>query len=493
MAAPNPIATIQSYNWQEFDQTYRTLLQQHEEVVRTGRMNQDALETAERLATAVEDLRQRLTWTASPQELEEFLTQGEPLFPVALRMSGMVADNMVQCFERYVDALSRPTRDLMNISVFQCDAREQRVSNSSVEEVRGYLRDVIKTRSYDQCETEFSLKCAYSATKKLEIGKGKWREVRNRHRGELAEGLVGVILSASPLPPFISLAPLAPPVMHLCADIYNETKDKWYGAVSIMMFEQGRGILRNAAAFRTLKNHFIKQKHENYKIHLYLTTLFREMLNECRHVDDEDLKAEIIYANDISLKTIVSQRIGIFSSSTRNQSKFGRVRYNALKILGNVQDSRGISQLILERIGEKHEIKEVKGLAKSLLKERPLPQGQELQQFLEAVSRLREQLSKEGGVILGQVNEGEGEIIANREDLEEKRRLRESLGDVFEHGVGDGIDPEELDYEIVYLQRELQKQQDILNQKKSELEELQDNQAYLSGLVKALETGTWEN
>ena len=317
--------------YQALQEAYQKFTLEHEALVRrSAQGSEPTVAATDALVHQVDQLRKSLQ-QAPMATFKDYLCTEKPFFPLAYRLSQLIAMPLTQCDDLLKLSMSRAVHGLLDLAVLQCDVQERRIYEETVKEIKGNLRNVIKTVPDSEGETEINLKFAHAASKKLEEGKGKWRTLISNHRMPFAEGLAQVLLSVSPLPPFISLGALAPPVMHLIRDIYNAQTEKWYAHISTVIWYSDLGKINNFEDYSDLKQGLVKPS-ENYKFAFFLTDLFGRMLKDERL--DLNLRDEIINGEGVSLVALFDRNISVNNVlDWRNKRKFWRVRYNCLKQL----------------------------------------------------------------------------------------------------------------------------------------------------------------
>lgn len=287
-----------------------------------------ATAAATNLRSVAEALRNDICTTRGDLSLKERLHKREIPFQFAHRMIQILVKEEIQCFDPLKYELSRVALIFLEFAVLQCNAEERRIYKGTIEKLRKDLEQVANTLPDELVETRFNLECAQAAVQKLDVGSGKWKEVAKDNAKPFLIALFQALLTLEK-PGAGTVTPFVEPVVNLCADIYCNMEEHWYGKVWILRWYSVENHITTLAHLNAMEPH-LNEFDKNPNLAFYISKIFFQIFNNPNA--DSQLKSAIFDDKPMSLLSLAELR------DTRQlaDTAYWQTRYLTLKHLGSI-------------------------------------------------------------------------------------------------------------------------------------------------------------
>ena len=232
----------------------------------------DARKSAEAISTAALKLRELFFTGPEGETDEDFKTRVSSLeipFHIPYGMIQILSKSEIQCFDHLKFSLAKTIRLFIDLITFQCALQERRIYLETVEEMVTVFKKVLATLPDEEVGTWFELRCAKAATKRLDKGAGKWKELAREYRGEIFIGIVQSAFNRSP-------AAMVAPIINVSVAIYKNLKEQWHCDVWALEWLWNGRVPTCESELVALKS-LIKKAPDNPKLAFAVAQLFRNI------------------------------------------------------------------------------------------------------------------------------------------------------------------------------------------------------------------------
>ncbi len=316
---------------------------------------------AEELAKAAEDYFASVCSQGSSGKLKQALREKTIQYPILYQLTEILGHPALKFEYGLQRNLAKAARVLLEVFVIQLSSQEAGIDSDEVKRLQAIYKKANHLLPAKEVMTRFDLRCCKAAAKSLEFESGVYQQLAKKHATAVASGLVMTLLSTSPAPPYVSIAPIVPATVNLICDIYKHRPKFWYRDILALKLCAPEKCLVTVKQFKEMTPQF-RKFFPNNTLASYLCQVFKSVMEN----DNAEgrLKNRVFQGKEISL-------IHFATFKPTGTDRYWETRYQAIVALSAFiehQDYGHVSQqTIVKQMTTKKEHPHVKAIAREIV------------------------------------------------------------------------------------------------------------------------------
>ena len=189
---------------------------------------QQAITDAEQLAQAAHQYFDELCQGRPHASLTAILENTPIEYEIFYQITDVLKNPALRFEFNLKQPLSEASRIMLELFIVQVSAQQVGIDTETVTELQAVYKKNCANLPPDAAITRFDLRCCKAALKTLEGTSGVYKEAAKKHALAMTSGIAMTLLSTSPTPPYVSIAPIVPASVNLICDIYKHKPKLWY-------------------------------------------------------------------------------------------------------------------------------------------------------------------------------------------------------------------------------------------------------------------------